>query len=89
MDIYKAIAIFFLIALGVIVVFLVIFTVIKEIIRNIDYKRQIQGKRPERKFKGKINYDKNESSNDLQNELNVDEAARGRMTRDQFMHGLK
>ena len=79
MIIYKAI----LIIVGIIVLISVVIYAAIQLISDIDYKRQISGKRPMREYKGK------EPLNEAINEgLEIEKASKEILTKNEISHTL-
>lgn len=79
MDIYKLL----LAIVGIIILLSVVIYAIIQVIIDIDYKRQISGKRPMREYKG------NASVEDTFNqELEIEKASKDILTKNEISHTL-
>lgn len=74
-----------LIGIGIFILIVVLILVLISLISNIDYKRQITGKRPMREFKGNVDYNGSESYN---SDLEIDRATKDKLTRNEVSHRL-
>ena len=79
MSIYAII----LMIIGILVAIRVIIFVVVQIISDVDYKRQITGKRPMREFKGEERADES-----VNQSLEMDKASRDILTKNEISHHL-
>lgn len=72
-----------LIGIGIVILVVVLITAVIAIIQDVDYKRQLNGKRPMREYKGNLSYNCDE---EYKSDLEIDKASKEKTSFDQISH---